>query len=138
MAADLPAAKRLYEAFAKRDAEGILGALHTDFTGEVSQGMPLGVGGLHAGREAMLGEVWGPVFSAYEMNVEVDEMIPGADGRIVVLGHYRGTLRGTGEEVDAVFAHVLSTEGGQILRLVQITDTASWVPQGASRPQTPS
>lgn len=124
-------ARRLYDAFAERDPQLILESLHPDFVGHVSAGMPLGVGGVHRGPQAMLAEVWGPVFAAYEMRVEADELLPTADGRVVALGHYRGSVRATGEEVDAAFAHVLRIDDDRISELRQITDTTSWVPQPA-------
>ena len=44
-------ASRLYEAINARDPKAILSSLSDDFVGELSRGMPLGVGGRHAGRD---------------------------------------------------------------------------------------
>ena len=60
MTSGISAAKRLYDAVNASDAGAILAAMTSDFVGEVSAGMPLGVGGQHDGSEAMLREVWGP------------------------------------------------------------------------------
>ena len=119
------AAQRLYDAFAARDPAAILGALHEDFVGDVSAGMPLGVGGRHEGPEAMLRDVWGPVFAAYDMQVLAEELLPSGD-RVTALVRYRGVERSTGREVEAVFAHVLSVRDDQVSGLVQVTDTARW------------
>ena len=51
---DLRPARRLYAAFAARDAGAILAALHPEFAGTVSAGMPLDAGGRHDGPDAML------------------------------------------------------------------------------------
>lgn len=126
MTAQIEAAQRLYDAFAARDPEAILASLHPDFVGEVSAGMPLGVGGHHEGAETMLREVWAPVFANYEMAVEAEELLPSGADRVVAVGHYRGTERATEFAVDAAFAHVLEINEGRIRSLRQITDTASW------------
>ncbi len=117
----------LYDAFAERDPAALLAAMDEDFVGEVSEGMPLGVGGRHEGREAMLRNCWGIVFAAYDMRVEPEEVLPVGDDRVVVLGHYRGVHRESGAEVDAAFAHVLTVKNDVVSHLQQITDTARWV-----------
>lgn len=122
------AAQRLYDAFAARDPQAILDALTDDCVGIVSDGMPLGVGGRHEGARAMLGNVWGPVFANYEMHVEPNELLPSGDDRVTVVGTYRGTVRETGEPVEAAFAHVLRIRDGRISELRQITDTVRWTP----------
>lgn len=120
------AARRLYDAFAARDAVAIRAALADTFVGEVSDGMPLGVGGRHDGPEAMLRDCWGPVLAAFDMRVEPERFLDCGDGCVVVLGRYRGPHRAGGWEVDAAFAHVLTVRDGRIAHLRQITDTARW------------
>lgn len=122
----LPTARRLYDALAAHDGPALLDVLAEDFVGDVSEGMPLGVGGVHRGREAMLREVWGPVFAAYRIHVELDELHPSGPDRAIAIGHYRGTNRNDGAVVDARFAHVLTIEDDRITALRQITDTNRW------------
>ena len=89
--------------------------------------MPLGVSGRHEGPEAMLGRVWAPVFSAYDVVPSPDELIPVAGSqRVVAIGAYRATERTTGTPVNAAFAHVLHVDDGRVRELVQVSDTASW------------
>jgi ketosteroid isomerase-like protein len=123
---DLAPARRLYAAFAARDAGAILAALHPEFVGTVSAGMPLDTGGRHIGPDAMLSGVWGPVLGAYDVRVEPDAYLPTDGDRVVVLGHYRGTARANGAPLDARFAHVLTLRDDHITALEQITDTARW------------
>ena len=119
-------AQRLYDAIAARDAPAILDAMSDDFVGRVSAGMPLEVGGRHDGPEAMLHEVWIPVFAAFEMNVDVECFLPSGEDTVVALGHYRGVERRTGRRVHARFAHVLDVDEERITALEQITDTRCW------------
>jgi ketosteroid isomerase-like protein len=119
-------ARQLYDAFAARDGEALLAAMTEDFVGTVSAGMPLGVGGRHEGRDAMLRDCWAQVFMAYDMAVEADRYLVCTSDEVVVLGSYRGSERASGDRVDARFAHVLTLRDGQVASLEQITDTGSW------------
>ncbi|HEV7482067.1 MAG TPA: nuclear transport factor 2 family protein [Solirubrobacterales bacterium] len=125
MSAQLELARRLYDGFLAHDAPAILGLLKPDFEGNVSAGMPLGVGGRYDSAEAMMRDVWIPIFGAYDVRVEADELLECGE-RVVAVGGYRGAAREGGEPFDASFAHVLTIDGGLIAALRQITDTASW------------
>lgn len=123
---DLAAARRLYDAFAARDGQALFEALTPTFRGVVSEGMPLGAGGVHHGASAMLTGCWGPVFGALDIGPVPDEYLPTADGRVVVVGRYRGQVRETGRPVEAAFVHLLRFEDGRVSELVQVTDTQRW------------
>jgi len=126
MTADLDAAHALYAAFADHDGQGIRAALHDDFRGEATPGLPIGAGE-HRGPQAMFTKCWGPVFGALDIAPYPDELIPTQDGRIVALGHYRGTARESGRDLDAVFVHVLRFRDGKVVDLIQITDSQRWI-----------
>ena len=125
MSAQLDLARRLYDGFLAHDAVAIMELLDPAFQGTVSAGMPPGVGGHHSGAEAMMRDAWAPVFGAYDVRVEADELLECGE-RIVAIGGYRGTERESGASFDASFAHILTIGGGLITALRQITDTASW------------
>ena len=46
-----------------------------------------------------------------------------AGNRLVVMGIYQGTHKGTGKTVRAQFAHVWSLKEGRVVRFQQYTDT---------------
>ncbi|MGH3210415.1 MAG: nuclear transport factor 2 family protein [Trebonia sp.] len=54
------------------------------------------------------------------------EYLPVAADRMVVLGRYTGTARGSGRPLSAAFAHVPRFADGRVCEIVQITDTARW------------
>jgi ketosteroid isomerase-like protein len=122
----IAAARRLYEAVASRDVEGLRHALADDFVGRVSDGMPLGVGGEHKGPETMIRGVWTKVFATYDVHADVERFYASGDDHVVAVGHYRGTVRASGQPIEAAFAHVLTIRDGRIARLHQITDTERW------------
>lgn len=131
----LATAHRLYDALQAHDAARIVAALADDFVGEVSAGMPLGVGGRHDGPNTMLRDVWARIFSAYDVRIDVERYLVSRDDVVVALGHYRGFERATGRPVDARFAHVLSIRRDRVAGLEQITDTRSWTPGAADEPR---
>jgi 2-(1,2-epoxy-1,2-dihydrophenyl)acetyl-CoA isomerase len=132
---DAPAPVReLYAAMAAHDGRAIRAALHPEFVGEVTDGMPLGAGGVHAGPDAMLAEVWGPVFVHFDVAVEPQECLPAGPDAAVVIGRYRGSGRATGTRLDAAFAHVFELRDGRVARLRQFTDSAAWRRAAGLRP----
>jgi ketosteroid isomerase-like protein len=116
----------LYRAFAAHDAKAMRGLLTPGFRGVVTDGMPRGLGGVYDGPEAMFRDCWGPVFKLIDVHPVPAEYLPVADDRMVVLGRYEGTSRGTGRPLSAAFAHVLRFADGRVSEIVQITDTARW------------
>lgn len=117
---------RLYRGFAAHDPKEILDALHPDFVGVVSAGMPYGVGGTHRGPQAMLKDCWGVVFEHLDTAPHPEGQVRAGADRVVVFGHYRGKARATGRPHEAAFAHDLRLRDGLIVGLLQITDTAKW------------
>lgn len=119
-------AQRLYDAMAHADGQALFGLLTDDFVGNVSAGMPHGVGGEHRGPFDMITSVWGRIVSVYDMHVDPHDYLQVDDECVVVLGRYWGPARDGGSAVDAAFAHIITTRGDQIAALQQITDTARW------------
>jgi uncharacterized protein len=137
---DMETAEALYEAFDAHDGKALMALLHPDFRGDVTPGMPNGWGGVYSGSETMVRECWARVFGELDIRPVPEELLPTADGRIVVLGTYRGTARATGNELAAVFAHVLAFRDGQVSVITQITDSARWheALHGPTVSETPS
>ena len=59
-----------------------------------------------------------------ELHVEVDELVP-ADGRVLMLGHERGTSRATGRRFDARCAHLWVVRDGKAARLDGFIDPST-------------
>lgn len=116
----------LYRAFAAHDGKAMRGLLAPGFRGVVTDGMPRGLGGVYEGPDAMFRGCWGPVFKLIDVHPVPAEYLPVGDDRMVVLGRYEGTARGTGRPLSAAFAHVLRFADGRVSEIVQITDTARW------------
>jgi 2-(1,2-epoxy-1,2-dihydrophenyl)acetyl-CoA isomerase len=121
-------AKELYRALATGDREALATLLSADFLGHAADGLPLGMGGEHRGAEAMQRDFWWRIGKHYRVTAEPDEFHVLDDGRLLVVGHYRGTARVSGNPLDAAFTHVIGFDrDGRIASLNQLTDTAAWI-----------
>ena len=118
--------RSVYSALGAGDAASLGELLAPDFEAEVAEGMPLGLGGHRSGPEAMIRDTWWPIGRTYRMRVEPEEWIACDDGRMLVLGRYRGQARATGRPVDAVFVHLWTARDGRLVGLRHVTDTALW------------
>jgi 2-(1,2-epoxy-1,2-dihydrophenyl)acetyl-CoA isomerase len=96
------------------------------FEGHLAEGMPLGLGGRRAGAETMRRHGWWAVGRVFAVHAEPEEWIACADGRLLVLGRYRGHVRSTGRPLDAAFVHLWTAREGRLLGVWQLTDTALW------------
>ena len=118
--------RRLYVALAAGDAEALDELLAPGFQGRLAEGMPLGLGGPKAGAAAMRDEGWWAIGRAFAVTAEPDEWIACVDGRLLVLGRYRGRARSHERSFDAEFAHLWSADNGRLTALQHFTDTARW------------
>ena len=121
-------AQQLYQALAAGDRDALSTLLHPDFVGNVTDGLPLEMGGRHEGPEAMRRDVWWTIGRHYKVEVQPEEFRLLDDGRLFVAGHYRGEGRTSGRRLDAAFIHLIAfATDGLITSLRQLTDSAAWV-----------
>lgn len=126
--AKVSTAQQLYRALAAGDRDTLRSLLHPEFVGHATEGLPLDMGGEHAGPEAMQLNLWWQIGRHYKVEAQVDEFRSLDDGRLFVAGHYRGEARATGKRLDAAFIHVIGfSADGRISALDQLTDSAAWV-----------
>ncbi|WP_204354747.1 enoyl-CoA hydratase-related protein [Mycolicibacterium llatzerense] len=128
LTANADAAQRLYEALRAGDRDTLAVLLHPEFVGHTTAGLPLDLGGEHSGPDEMQRDFWWRIGRHYVAEAHPDDMRRLDDGRLFVRGRYRGHGRESGGPLDAEFIHVLTfATDGTIVRLDQLTDSASWV-----------
>jgi ketosteroid isomerase-like protein len=66
------------------------------------------------------------IHAFYDVHAEPDRYLGVDDTHVVVVGRYRGKARADDCEVDAAFAHIITTRGDRVAELQQITDTRRW------------
>jgi ketosteroid isomerase-like protein len=116
-----------YPALAAGDRDTLAGLLHQDFEGTLTEGLPLGIGGVHRGAEAMMRDGWWAIGRTFAVRAEPTEWIECEGERLLVLGRYEGHARSTGAALDAAFAHLWAARDGKLVALCQLTDSARWV-----------
>jgi 2-(1,2-epoxy-1,2-dihydrophenyl)acetyl-CoA isomerase len=119
--------RAVYAALGAGDAAALDEALAPEFVGHVADGMPVG-GGRHEGPVAMREQGWWAIGRQFAVVAEPEEFIPCDDGRLLVVGRYRGTRRADSFEVDAAFSHLWTEREGRLVELHQVTDTRRWTP----------
>jgi 2-(1,2-epoxy-1,2-dihydrophenyl)acetyl-CoA isomerase len=121
-------AKALYAALAAGDRDALDELLSDEFVGHAAEGLPLGMGGEHRGREDMQRNLWWKIGKHFQVEAQPDTFRVLDDGGLLVAGHYRGVARRSGRPLDAEFTHVLAFDAaGRITSLRQLTDTAAWI-----------
>ncbi|WP_167104411.1 enoyl-CoA hydratase-related protein [Mycobacterium sp. DL592] len=121
------AVQNLYDALATGDRGTIDQLLHPDFVGHAAEGLPLGMGGRHIGPESMRTNLWWRIGEHFIARAIASDFQILGDGRLMVIGRYRGTARRSGHQLDAEFVHLFEfSPDGRITTLHQLTDTAAW------------
>lgn len=115
----------LYAAFAAGDVDALTRLLSPDFKGQLSPGMPLGLGRDYDGLESMMTDAWGQIDQAFEIIPQPEALVDGG-GVLIARGDYIGTARSTGKPLRAAFSHFWSFDGDQFTGVRQITDSGRW------------
>jgi ketosteroid isomerase-like protein len=109
----------VYEAYASRDVEGLLGSLHEDF--EIRASEPLPWGGSFKGKDGMM-EFIGRISSHVQSRVDVDELVEAGD-HVIAIGWSAGKVTATGEEYSVRLIDVCELRDGKILSIHIYLDT---------------
>ncbi|BBX62393.1 hypothetical protein MSAS_15670 [Mycobacterium saskatchewanense] len=125
--AKISAARGLYEGLASGNRDALSRLLHPDFVGHAAEGLPLGMGGIHVGPDAMRDKLWWRIGEHFKARAVAEAFQVLEDGRLMVSGTYRGSARRSGNILDAAFIHLIGfAPDGRIATLRQLTDTAAW------------
>ena len=118
--------KRSYDAFARKDLDGVMGDMHPDIEWQQAQGLPHG--GTYHGLDAVRRNIFEPLDAEWwsEFSADPDEFLAAGD-KVVVIGRYRGLAKETGKRLDVPFVHVWMLQEERAVRFRQFLDTAGWV-----------
>lgn len=123
---NLETIKAAYDAFARNDPSVLFGALDPNVQWREAEGNPLADQNPYVGAAAIGGGVFGRILAAIDRFTAVpDRFVDGGD-HVIVLGRYGGTLKHSGEAMDAQFCHVYRFEGDRVVSFQQYTDSAQW------------
>ena len=118
--------RSLYDAFARGDAETVLGTLDPDVVWMEAESNPYADRNPYRGPQEVGEGLFSRLMSEWE-DFRVDPRSLVAEGNdVVAFGRYTGTWRETGRSLDAQFVHRWTVEDGRIVRFQQYTDTAQF------------
>ena len=118
--------KRSYEAFARDDLDGVLGAMHPEIEWHQAQGLPHG--GFYRGLDEVRRNIFDPLDEEWwDGFTAVPEEFLDAGANVVVVGRYRGVGKASHKQLDVPFVHIWTLEGDKAIRFRQYLDTAGWV-----------
>lgn len=113
----------LYESFGAGDVPSVLGKMDKGIEWNEAENFIYADGNPYVGPQAILEGVFMRLGTEWEGFSVTPEEWMDAGPRVVVLGTYSGTHRGTSKRVRAQFAHVWSLKEGRVVRFQQYTDT---------------
>lgn len=113
----------MYDSFGRGDVPSVLGQMHSNIEWNEAENFIYADGNPYLGPQAVLEGVFMRLGTDWEgFSVTPEEWLD-AGNRLVVMGIYQGTHKGTGKTVRAQFAHVWSLKEGRVVRFQQYTDT---------------
>jgi 2-(1,2-epoxy-1,2-dihydrophenyl)acetyl-CoA isomerase len=118
--------QELYAALGAGDLDALRRLLVPDFRGELTAGLPHGLGRTLKGLDAMIIDGWGAVDAMVNVTPDVQTLHEAGDV-LIVRGRYVGAVRATGRPLRAAFAHFWPFDGERFTGVQQITDSAAWV-----------
>lgn len=118
--------KGLYDAFAKGDVPGVLGAFDARIEWREADNLRYADRNPYVGPQAVAEGVFQRLITDVDnFQVRPRRVIDGGD-TVVVEGRYTGKVKATGADLDAQFAHVWTLRDGKIVQFQQYTDTQQW------------
>lgn len=117
---------RLYAFLRGESEEAPEDLLTDDFTGHLTDGLPLDLGGDYDGLSDMIERGWGRVGQSFNIQPEPDALVTVGDDLLIARGHYVGHAADGGKPVRAAFAHFWTLKGDKFASVYQVTDSATW------------
>jgi ketosteroid isomerase-like protein len=110
------------DAWNRRDLVWILEQATSDFEFHTAQLFP-GTEAVYRGREGMV-EFWTTFIEEpwALLRIDIDEMLPAGDDRVLALLTFTGTERGSRTEVTLQYAHLATFRGNEVTRIDAFAD----------------
>ena len=117
---DIAVVQSVYEAFRRRDVQGIFALLHPEIEIYQSEWVPWG--GKYKGLEEV-GYFFSKLAETIESRVEPDLFIDDEEGHVVAIGHTQGIVHATGREFEVPAVHVWTIREGKAVKFEAYIDT---------------
>jgi uncharacterized protein len=126
MGTNIDLVRNLYSAFDRGDVGTVLAGFDPQIQWREADSFLYADRNPYVGPQAVAEGVFMRLGADVDGFVVVPERYVDGGDTIVVEGRYRGTMKATGTQVDAQFAHVWQLRDGKAVRFQQYTDTRQW------------
>lgn len=116
----------LYDAFARGDADTVLGAMHENVDWNEAEGSPYADQNPYTGPQRVGEGVFGRLMEDFDDFTVTPQKLVAEGETVVAFGRYSGTHRASGKPLDAQFAHEWILRDNQVVGFQQYTDTAQY------------
>lgn len=118
--------KKGYQYVEDHDIENVLSIFDDGIVWEQCISFPFAKGdGKYVGKQAIVENIFANIPQYYDnFKIEVSDFVDGGD-RIVMVGHYNGTGKGTGKTFKANATHTWTYKNGKAVHFFQAVDTAT-------------
>jgi hypothetical protein len=115
--------RSVYEAFAKGDVAGVLGAMSPEIVWQEAENFPYADRNPYRGPEAVAAGVFARCIGEWNgFAVRMNELIDGGD-RVIALGRYSGEFKTTGRRMNPQAVHIWTLKDGKAIAFQQYIDT---------------
>lgn len=121
------AVETVYNGFATGDIPMAISTMAEDVEWREAEGNPYADNNPYVGTDAIITGLFARLGGEWDSFAAVPSEFVVDGDRVVVFGRYTGTYLGTGEALDAPFAHSWTVKDGKIVSYQQYTDTAEHV-----------
>jgi ketosteroid isomerase-like protein len=116
--------RSFYAKLADGKPEAAFALLSDDIEWNEAEGNPLADRNPYRGAGQIAEGVFGRLGAIFEGFTALPDEFIAANGRVIVIGRYRGTHRKSGAKLDCQAVHSWWVDGGKIVRFQQYADTA--------------
>lgn len=115
--------RSMYDAFSKGDVATVLGGMSPDIVWRQAENSPYADRNPYHGPDAIVAGVFARLAGEWDgFGLTMDDLIDGGD-RVVALGRYTGTYKGTGRKMNPQAVHVWTLKDGKVVAFQQYLDT---------------
>jgi ketosteroid isomerase-like protein len=114
----------MYEAFGRGDIATVTGHMDPKVEWNEAENFIYADGNPYRGPDAVAAGVFARIGTEWEGFAATPHRFHDAGDSVIIEGRYTGVNRASGQAVNAQFAHILTFEGGKLVRFQQYTDTA--------------
>lgn len=124
MSSNVDVVRGLYAAFATGDVPAVLAGLDAQVEWREAESFPYADGNPYIGPDAVLQGVFARIGADWDgFSLRVEQVLAVEGDRVLATGRYQARRKGSGDALDAQFAHLWILRDGKVVCFQQYADT---------------